>query len=88
MLLAACCRRDRGSKRDFPQQYSLQQLPHKKRVKHTAGGADGYGSYYSAAGSYGYGGSAGPLEHEAGGWEGAHDGNGAFKVGTSQQSTS
>ncbi|WIA37614.1 hypothetical protein OEZ86_014516 [Tetradesmus obliquus] len=56
-------------KRDFPQQYSLQHLPHKKRVKHAAAAAGSYGgSYYS--GGYGYDQAAAGM----GGWDGTPEG--------------
>ncbi|KAF6254396.1 hypothetical protein COO60DRAFT_322873 [Scenedesmus sp. NREL 46B-D3] len=56
-------------KRDPPQQYSLQHLPHKKRVKHAAAAAGSYGgSYYS--GAHGYDQAAAGM----GGWQGAPDG--------------
>jgi hypothetical protein len=65
---ACACR-----KRDFPQQYSLQHLPHKKRVKHAAAAAGSYGgSFYS--GDYGYDAAAAGM----GGWEVAPEG--AFQV--------
>lgn len=67
--LLLCPRR----KRDFPQQYSLQHLPHKKRVKHAAAAAGSYGgSYYS--GGYGYDQAAAGM----GGWDGTPEG--AFQV--------